>query len=100
MPKKKTEKLDFITAFGLDESKTNDHYYRQETITGEPITTEITMNIKDIKTIGAEELDQEKTREQYDELLTKIYWFIKGQLKEAPSEPLCELLEEIEKFKK
>lgn len=100
MPKKKEEKMDFKTALGLDKPMTSDPFYRQITTTGEPITTEITMKVKDIKTIGAEELDQEKTREQYDELLTKIYWFIKGQLKEAASEPLYELLEEIEKFKK
>lgn len=66
-----------------------------------PETMEITMNVSDIKHIEhMEDLINERPKEEYDKLLLKVYWYLKGidrntLTKDAGS---TQLLEEIEDF--
>ena len=75
------------------------HKYEDKLLTGEPFTTEITMNVKDIKTITNEDLE-EKPKEEYDKLLLKVYWYLKGIDRNTltKDEGSTQLLEEIEDF--
>ena len=65
-----------------------------------PYTTEITMNVQDIKTITDEDLEIEKQKEEYEKLLLKIYWYLKGIGRNmlTKDEGSTQLLEEIEEF--
>lgn len=62
--------------------------------------TEIIMQVSDIKTITEEDLKIERPKEDYDKLLLKVYWYLKGidrsTLKE--DEGSTQLREEIEDF--
>lgn len=77
---------------------TNAHYYKD--ISLEPYETEITMNIADIKTIKHEDLIEEKPKEEYDKLLLKVYWYLKGIDRNTltKDEGSTQLIEEIEDF--
>lgn len=61
-----------------------------------PVETTITMTVDDIAT--KEIKTEEKSKQNYDKLLLKIYWFLKGVNKETPTSTVYDLLEEIETF--
>lgn len=62
-----------------------------------PQSTEITMKVSDIKTITEEDLKTEIPKEEYDNLLLKVYWFLKGINHEEPSYAVNDILHEIER---
>jgi hypothetical protein len=61
-----------------------------------PLETTITMTVDDIKTKEVQK--EEKTKQDYDKLLLKVYWFLKGIDNETPSSTVYDLLEEIEDY--
>lgn len=63
-----------------------------------PQSTEITMKVSDIKTITDEDLETVKPKEEYDKLLLKVYWYLRGMNAIKIDEGLLELIEEIEDF--
>ena len=66
----------------------------------EPQTTEITMQVSDIKTIKHEDLQTSHEREEYGRLLLKIYWYLQGltDLGDKLHQGAEQLLEEMEHF--
>lgn len=62
----------------------------------EPLETIITMTLDDITTKEIE--TEEKSKQDYEKLLLKIYWFLKGINHNNVSNTVCELLNEIEGF--
>lgn len=82
-------------------SKNSETFYGRITEDGKfekitPLETAITMTVDDIK---IEEINKEEhPKQDYDKLLLKIYWFLKGVYKEAPTSTVYDLLEEIEEY--
>lgn len=81
---------------------TNTHKYNETTITVEPIKLDktIAVDIKDIKHITGEDLKTARTKGEYDKLLLKVYWYLKGINRNTltKDEGSSQLLEEIEEF--
>lgn len=63
-----------------------------------PYTTTITMDVKDIKHITDEDLKIEKPIKDYEKLLLKVYWYLKGLNTTKENEQIDELIEMIEDF--
>lgn len=61
-----------------------------------PLETTVTMTVDDITT--KEIKAEEKPKQEYDKLLLKVYWFLKGVNNESPTSTVCDLLEEIEDY--
>lgn len=59
-----------------------------------PVETTITMKVDDITTKEIE--TEEKSKQEYDKLLLKVYWFLKGINHEEPSYAVNDILHEIE----
>lgn len=59
-----------------------------------PLETTITMKVDDITTKEIE--TEEKSKQEYDMLLLKVYWFLKGINHEEPSYAVNDILHEIE----
>lgn len=59
-----------------------------------PLETTITMKVDDITTKEIEA--EEKSKQEYDKLLLKVYWFLKGINHEEPSYAVNDILHEIE----
>ena len=59
-----------------------------------PVETTITMKVDDITTKEIE--TEEKSKQDYDRLLLKVYWFLKGINHEEPSYAVNDILHEIE----
>lgn len=67
-----------------------------EKLNPNPFETTITMEVDDITTKEIEA--EEKTKQDYDKLLLKLYWFLKGINHNNVSNTVCDLLIEIEEF--
>lgn len=60
--------------------------------------TSIIMDIKDIKHITNEDINIEKTKEDYDKLLLKIYWLLRGMNIDKQHDAIDEMIMEVEEF--
>lgn len=56
------------------------------------------MDIKDIKHITNEDINREKTKEEYDELLLKVYWLLRGMNIDKQNDAIDEMIMEVEEF--
>ena len=62
----------------------------------EPLETTITMKVEDITTEKIEK--NENSKEEYDKLLIKVYWLLKGMNVDMQANAIYEILTEIEEF--
>lgn len=65
-----------------------------EKLNPNPLETTITMKVDNITTKEIEV--EEKSKQDYDKLLLKVYWFLKGINHEEPSYAVNDILHEIE----
>lgn len=62
----------------------------------EPLNTTITMTVDDIKTEKIKK--EEKSKQEYDKLITKVYWYLYGLYNANDYKGAEELLYEIEDY--
>lgn len=75
-----------------NKKKNNESFYA-ELGKIEPLNTTITMTVDDIKT---EKIEKEvKSKQEYERLITKVYWYLRGMNNFHEAN---DLLEEIEEY--